>query len=94
MVLELGAPTSEIRVGGWHISLRRTRISNAGELAAAEARLGLTCPEMYFGLNYVQLRHGASGALVRFGAEEALAAVGDFDPSVQVIHAETWRRKR
>ncbi|KAJ8506886.1 hypothetical protein ONZ45_g10662 [Pleurotus djamor] len=74
--------TRSIEIFDWFITASTNPISNAVELDALQASLGIPLPEMTFGSNYLELEHRKSGWKYRFDAEHCLKGVrnGELQP--------------
>ena len=88
-----------ITVGDWQISAWTHPISNATELDAIQASVGIPLPEMTFGNNILELEHKPSGWKYEFSATRALKGVkngplGEGDGGVKVGYAEAWLKSR
>lgn len=88
-----------ITVYDWQISACTHPISNATELDAIQASVGIPLPEMTFGNNTLELEHKPSGWKYEFSATHALKGVkngplGEGDGGVKVRYAESWLKSR
>jgi len=88
-----------ITVRDWQISAWTHPISNATELDAIQASLGIPLPEMTFGNNVLELEHKPSGWKYEFSATRALKGVKngpleEGDGGVKVGYAEAWLKSR
>lgn len=88
-----------ITVHDWQISAWTHPISNATELDAIQASVGIPLPEMTFGNNVLELEHKPSGWKYEFNATYALKEVKngpleEGDGGVKVGYAETWLKSR
>ena len=88
-----------ISVYDWEISAWTHPISNATELDAIQASVGIPLPEMTFGNNILELEHKPSGWKYEFSATRALKGVkngplGEGDGGVKVGYAEAWLKSR
>ncbi|KAJ1552941.1 hypothetical protein HK405_009481 [Cladochytrium tenue] len=91
-------------IANWSITTTKRPISGAADLERLGVRVGIPAPDMFFGANSLEVVHEASGAVVRFDGEAALAAValagagtgedGAADGLVKVAHAEQWSRSK
>ncbi|KAJ7682356.1 type 2A phosphatase activator TIP41 [Mycena polygramma] len=96
----LESPTSRaIQVHDWTITVSTNPISNAPDLDALHAALGIPLPEMTFGSNYLSLAHAPSKWRYDFATPEALrgvknGALGDGDGGVKVGYADAWLKSR
>ncbi|EAU84444.2 type 2A phosphatase activator TIP41 [Coprinopsis cinerea okayama7 len=90
----LESPNSRtIEILDWRITASTNPISNASELDALQATLGLPLPEMTFGSNYLTLEHRPTSWRYHFTTEGALRCVkngplGDGDGGVKVEYAD------
>lgn len=88
-----------ITVYDWQISAWTYPISNATELDAIQASVGIPLPEMTFGNNVLELEHKLSGWKCEFNAARALKGVKnglleEGDGGVKVGYAEAWLKSR
>ena len=88
-----------ITVYDWQISAWTHPISNATELDAIQASVGIPLPEMTFGSNVLELEHKPSGWKYEFNATRALEGVKngsleEGDGGVKVGYAEAWLKSR
>lgn len=88
-----------IETNGWFITASTNPISNASELDALQADLGLPLPEMTFGNNYISLEHRPSGWKHSFNTRDALKQVKngileEGDGGVKVGYADAWLKSR
>eukprot|EP00887_Chlorella_sp_A99_P003428 scaffold7.g3428.t1 len=92
-VLEDG---SGISIGGWTVRSGKGPITTDAECEQLKDRLGiLAMPEQFYGSNFLELRHEASGAVLRFTAMGALRGwLGDRSERVHVDASRDWLRSR
>jgi len=88
-----------ITVHDWQISAWTHPISNATELDAIQASVGIPLPEMTFGNNGLELEHKPSGWKYAFNTTLSLEGVKngpleEGDGGVKVGYAETWLKSR
>lgn len=88
-----------ITVFDWQISAWTHPISNATEIDAIQASVGLPLPEMTFGNNVLELEHKPSGWKYEFSLTHALKGVKngpleEGDGGVKVGYAEAWLKSR
>ncbi|TFK25952.1 type 2A phosphatase activator TIP41 [Coprinopsis marcescibilis] len=88
-----------IDILGWTITASTNPISNAGEIDALQASLGIPLPEMTFGSNYLTLKHNPTSWRYHFTTDGALKGVkkgelGQGDGGVKVEYADKWLRSR
>jgi len=88
-----------ISIYDWQISAWTHPISNATELDAIQASVGIPLPEMTFGNNTLGVEHKPSGWKYEFNATHALEGVRngpleEGDGGVKVGYAETWLKSR
>ena len=88
-----------ITVCDWQISAWTHPISNATELDAIQASVGIPMPEMTFGNNILELEHKPSGWKYEFNTTRALKEVKngpleEGDGGVKVGYAEAWLKSR
>ncbi|KAH7103070.1 type 2A phosphatase activator TIP41 [Auriculariales sp. MPI-PUGE-AT-0066] len=88
-----------IDYAGWRVLTTTYPISNAGQLDALQASLGIPLPEMTFGSNALTLTHIASGWKLTFDTAHALSGVKngplvDGDGGVRVDYADAWLKSR
>jgi type 2A phosphatase activator TIP41 len=88
-----------IDIYDWTITASTNPISNASELDALQACLGIPLPEMTFGNNYLSLEHRPSGWKYSFTTGRALKEVKngpleEGDGGVKVGYADAWLKSR
>ncbi|KAJ3116267.1 hypothetical protein HDU96_010041 [Phlyctochytrium bullatum] len=86
-----------IKINGWVISTVKAPILNSMELQRITERFEkINFPDMFFGNNYLTVKHEPSETVVSFNAVDALARV-DVSPKagslVQVSYARQWAAK-